>query len=467
MLRDFVQKEIAVKKLFLIGLVLSILPFLILTAFTHPAYDDYCWASRVLERGYFVTQKLLYDTYIGRYSSTALVTSAPLTFGSFVGNKIVTLFTVILTFVSIYCFVDAFLKSSLTRLDKLIAASFFTAVFSNQAPDITEAYFWVTGDLVYQLGGILTLFFFALVIRCADAPKGVKLVRTVVGCLLIAAIVGTNETSLLVLSLLVFTITIKSWTEKSDERWRWLLFSLVTIGCALIVILAPGNAVRSLYYPNRRRFFYSFQMSVAQEVRFLLTWLSGVPMVLGTILFIPIASRLSPKIALIRSRRIHPGITTFLLLMILFIGLFPPYWGTGTMGQHRTVNTVYLIFLIGWFINLIIWVDYLRERHKLELETLPRYVYVIGLPLLLLSLFPTNNTRTAIADLISGRAYRFDVAVKQRYAQFEQCAREGHVQSCERNRIEDLPTTITNPYFEDESACERRFWALRLSLQAK
>ena len=467
MLRELVRNETAVKKLFLVGLLVSILPFLILTFFTHPAYDDYCWALLVLQRGYIASQTQLYYTYIGRYFSTALVTAGPLTFGSFAGYKVVTLLTVVLTFVSGYCFVAAFLRPSAALIDKLIAASFLTALFSNQAPNVPEAYFWVTGDIVYQLGGILTLFFFALVIRSSDQSKGIKFLASLLGCFLIAAIVGTNEASLLVLTLLVLTITIKSWTEKNNDRWRWLGFSLVTILCALIVIVAPGNAVRSTFYPNRRRFFFSLGMSLGQEGRFLLTWFSNVPFILATILFIPIAARWSPKIVPLRHLRIHPAISAFLLLMIIFLGLFPPYWGMGMMGQHRTVNTVYFVFIFGWFVNLISWVDYLGERHKLTVENLPRYVYLIGLPLLVLNLLSTNNTRTAIADLVSRRAYHYDVEVKKRYARFEQCAREGRAQDCQRSTISDLPTSITNPYFESDPDCERQFWTIMVSPESK
>lgn len=467
MLRGLVRNETSVKRLFLAGLLLSIIPFLILTFFTHPAYDDYCWACHVLQRGYVATQKTLYDTFIGRYFSTALVTSSPLTFGSFAGYKAVTLLTIVLTFVSIYCFADAFLESNTALIDKLIAATFLTALFGNQTPDVTEAFFWVTGNIVYQLGGILTLFFFALVIRSADKSKGVGFLSFLLSCLLIAAIVGTNETSMLVLALLVFAITIKSWMAKSDRRWRWLVFSLVTIGCALIVIVAPGNAVRSAFFPNRRRFFFSLGMSLGQEVRFLLTWLSNVPFVLATILFIPIAARRSPKIVPLRRLRIHPAISSLLLIMIVFLGLFPPYWGMGMLGQHRTVNTVYFLFLIGWFVNVIIWVNYLRERHKLTIESLPKYVYIIGVPLLLFGLLSTNNTRTAIADLVSLRAYRYDVEMKKRYAQFGQCAREGHAEDCRRLTISDLPTSITSPYFEEDTDCERKFWNLRAPSESK
>src|SRR6266508_4531405 len=110
MLRALTQDENAVKKFVLVGLLAALVPFLILTFFTHPAYDDYCWVLLVKQRGYWATQKHLYNVFIGRYFSTSLITFTPLNFGSFVGYKAVTLLTIVLTFVSIYCLVDAFLR---------------------------------------------------------------------------------------------------------------------------------------------------------------------------------------------------------------------------------------------------------------------------------------------------------------------------------------------------------------------
>jgi hypothetical protein len=441
------------------GLSVSLLPYLALTFFTHPAYDDYCWVILTRRHGYLAAQKALYKTFIGRYFSTSLITFTPLNFGSFAGYKAITLLTILLTCLSIYVFVDAVLRSAVSRSEKMIAAGFLAALFSNQTPDITEAYFWVTGNLVYQLGGILTLLFFALVIRSSDRPGPIGIARLLLGCALIAAIVGTNETSMLSLAALVFAITVKSWIDRSDKRISWLVFSIVTIICAGIVIGAPGNGVRASYYhPHRYVYLYAMGMSLKQESSFLFIWLSNLSFALATIIAIPIASRLAAKIDFLRHLRIHPAISSFLLLLIVFFGFFGPYWGMGTMGQHRTVNTVYFLFVIGWFVNLLIWVEYCQQRYQLKPGLLPRYVHAVAVPLIIINLIFTGNTRVAITDLTSLRAYRYEVAMRERYARFAECARAGRVKDCPRPTITDLPVTLTSSYFEDDISCEREFW---------
>jgi len=461
MLRQLTSNKTFLRRLFLLALLLSILPFLILTYFCHPAYDDFCISAHALTTGFIERQINVYKVGAGRYFSTLVLTFSPLNVGSFAGYKAFGVATILLTFVSIFCLIHAIVRSAVPLIDKLIATSFLAALFSNQAPDITEAYFWTTGEIVYQLPLILSMLFFAVVIRSSDKSKGAKLFRLFLSCLLIVAIVGSNETSMLVIALLIFTITIAMWMAKSEQRWSWLIFSIITIFCVAVVIAAPGNTVRSSVFPGRHRFFYSLGMSFRQEVSFLLIWLSNFAFVFGTFLFIPIAGKLSDTIPFFRHIRVSPIVSSILLLFLVFLGLFPAYWGTGMMGQHRTVNTVYFFFLIGWFVNIVIWVDFLKRRRGFTFARLPNYVYVVGVPILLCTLLFSNNTKIAIADLVRGRAYRYDKLVYRRYAQFEQCARDGNVDNCPVERITDLPTTITNPYYETEVQCEKWFWKAR------
>jgi uncharacterized protein DUF6056 len=448
------------KKLFAVCLFLSLTPYLLLTVFTHPAYDDYTWAVLFQMRGFLRTQAHLYVTYIGRYFSTALVTLSPVSFGSMGAYKAVTFAIVLLTGVSIFTFVNSALKQSVSQLDKLMVSAFLWALFSNQTPDITEAYFWVTSDLVYQVGGILTLFFFALILKTESGSRRSAAVGTFAGGFLIAAIIGCNEVSMLVIDLLIFVIAATAWIKKSNRRWQWTAFIVVATICSLVVILAPGNAVRSSFYPNHGRFFFSIGMSVLQEARFLSTWLTNGAFMLATILFIPAASVLTKRVEILQRIRIHPFLATAVLLLMVFLGFFPAYWGMGMMGQHRTVNTVFFLFISGWFICLASWIDYLRSSYGWVLPPLPRFSYFIGLPLIFLSLCATNNTKEAIGDLISLRAYRYEQKATSRDEWLRTCANKAD-QVCSKPPISDLPSSITSPYFEDIGPAELRYWQLQ------
>ena len=451
----------AVKKALALGLLLSIVPFLLLTFFAQPAYDDYCLAAKARELGFVEALKDLYNTWTGKYFYAVLVNLSPVTFGSFAGYKAVALLLILLTFISIFCFASALLGRNVSPLDKLIAALFVTALYSNQMPDPTEGYYWAGSSLGYQVGGILSLFFFALAAKLRGRAKGVRLLIALGCCVVAVMAVGSSEVVMVVFVLLLSLITAKAFRERWETRWAWLSFCAVAVLCAAVVVAAPGNAIRSGFFPNRHKLFYSVAMSLAQEARFLLTWLSNSSFALGTLFFIPVAFELAGRIGLLKRLYVHPLVSTLLLLTIVFLGFFLPYWSTGMLGQHRTVNLVYFYFLVGWFINILIWAEYLKGKRRVAGAGLPAYVYAVGVPLLSLGLLFSNNTRGAVADLATGRAARYDLAVKKRRAQFEQCAREGRVRECPFEKIAEMPATTTNPYFEVHFGCELRYWEIR------
>jgi hypothetical protein len=457
-----VLNQARLKLLALATLLLSNLPFPILALFCHPAFDDYDFTSRAMTLGFFRWEKVIYTTVTGRYFSMFLLYFNPLKFGGIVGFKTATFLTVPILFVAAFAFINAFLQSTVTLADKLILSAFFVGLFSNQMPEITEMYYVMTSRISYLLPSILTLVFFALVLTASKKTKRIRLALQILAGVLIFAIVGASEISMLVLALLIFSVTINLWLDKQKESWIWLVFSIVTMACSAIVILAPGNTVRSAMFDSgQHRFIYSVGMSVRQELSFLIIWCSNLSFLFSTLLFIPLAANLSDRIAFFKHVRFHPLVCSLLLLLLVFFGFFPAYWSMGMMGQFRTVNTVYFFFLIGWFLNIAIWIDYLKRKRNFEFAQLPNYVYVISVPIILAALLFTNNTRPAFGDLARGRAYRYDKAVYQRSVELRQCIRADiFVKNCPMVSISDLPTTITKPYYETEFDMERYYWRI-------
>jgi hypothetical protein len=105
---DYLTKHgTAIKKALALGLLVSIAPFLILTLFTQPAYDDYCFSVNARALGFADSVKNLYNTWDGKYFYSVLRYLNPVTFGSFAGYKVVALLIVLLTFTSIFCFIPS------------------------------------------------------------------------------------------------------------------------------------------------------------------------------------------------------------------------------------------------------------------------------------------------------------------------------------------------------------------------
>ncbi|MFN2599461.1 MAG: hypothetical protein ABR563_20005 [Pyrinomonadaceae bacterium] len=445
------------------ALLLPSLPFAFLSAFAVPAYDDYGFAVTALRSGLVRTQTGWYRSISGRYFSTAVLSLGPLTFGSFTGYKIVALLIVLLTFASSFFFITAALGAQVALLNKLCMAALVTSLFSNQTPDVTEAYYWMPGSISYQLGCVLILFFFGLMIMSFRAPRGsARVLLLAAAAVSVFAAVGASETSMIFLLFLVSAATAKAFILGAESRTTWALVLAFGALCALVVFASPGNAARSACCPDRHRLLFSLQMSVAWGARFLSDWVTSPALLLSTILYLPVAGALAERSDLAREHfYLHPLTSLSLLLGVVFLGFFPVYWATGMFYEYRTVNAAYLFFLVGWFVNVSVWVGYLKRKRRVKIPRLPARVYAVGLPVLSAVLMVSNNTRVACADLFTGRARRYEQEVSRRHALFERCVSRG-AGDCPAEKIAEMPETTSNSYFELHPEAEQDYWRARM-----
>ena len=447
-------------KKFALGIILfSLAPFLILTIWTRPAYDDWVMTQAALQHGFFGAQKISYFGWTGRYTATALLSANPLVWDSYTGYKFIGLVLIVLTFVALYAFITVIFKRHFSRLERFLGAAFLLALFTNQTPDVTESYYWMTGAVTYQGGCIFALSFLSgLITACASSGMR-RLLAAVVAGIFLSLAIGSNETAMFVIWAVMLPVAIYKFIERHEDRWLVAAFLLLTAICSAVVILAPGNAVRSSWMTGSHRFFYSLKMSLLQEIRFIVTWIGNVSFILATIFLVPIAAAIRDKIPVLIPLSRAPLLLSAWLLILIFIGMFPPYWVTGNMGQHRTVNTVYFFFLIAWFLNVIAWVSYFGKRGARNFK-LPRYVWAFGLPVVLSGLLFLNNTRTSFMDLLSLRAYHYAQAVDQKRQLLRTCMMAQR-SDCSTQPLADLPETITNPYYELQPSAEMSFWRFK------
>jgi hypothetical protein len=447
------------KKMALGIILFSLAPFLILTVWATPAYDDWVMTQAALTSGFLGAQKVSYFGWTGRYTATALLSANPLVWDSFRGYKLISLALIVLTFVALYAFITVVFQRHFGRLERFLGAAFLLALFTNQTPDVTEAYYWMTGAVTYQGGCIFGLLFLSGLIAAGTSSGMRRWLMSVIAGVFLILTIGSNETVMFVMWAVMIPVAIFKFIERHEDRWLVAVFVLLTAICSAVVILAPGNAVRSSWMTGSHRFFYSLEMSLLQEIRFIVTWIGNVPFILATIFFVPIAATIRNRIPVLIPISRRPLLLSAWLLLLIFIGMFPAYWVTGNMGQHRTVNTVYFFFLIAWFLNVVAWVSYAGTRDAVNFK-LPRYVWAFGVPVLLSGLLFLNNTRTAFMDVLSLRAYHYAKAADQKRQLLRSCMMT-QLSDCSTQPIADLPETITNPYYELQPGPEKSFWRFR------
>jgi hypothetical protein len=133
-----------------------------------------------------------------------------------------------------------------------------------------------------------------------------------------------------------------------------------------------------------------------------------------------LSNKLSKKATLFsNSFYLTPLLSSAFLLLIIFVCVFPAYWSTGILGQHRTVNTAYFFFIILWFINLTVWINYFKNKANINFS-LNNTIKLIFVLIIWLDISFTRNGYGAAMDIFYNKARNFDKQMTRRYQIIEQ-----------------------------------------------
>ena len=229
-------------------LALALAPFLLLTAYNQPFFDDFRNAYWARQHGIWGVQNWLFQTWTGRFTSTFFLTALnPVTYGWLGGVKVMAAVMLVAQWASIAHFLRALLHTAL-RVSCSWATAGWTAallltLFCNAAPAPFSFLYWFCGAVVYQLPLIGLLNFAALAIRAGWGPGPGQWRNAGLACgPLVVALVG-NELTLVqavpVLALLAYALP----RAARPKLALWLaLGGLATA----VAVIAPGNWVRAM-----------------------------------------------------------------------------------------------------------------------------------------------------------------------------------------------------------------------------
>ena len=394
---------------FLFGLFLACLPFFYLFFFTNPVADDFVLSHRFQQTGFLELLKNTYLGWNGRYASTFFVYLSPLGFESFLGYKFSLLSIFLIMLLGNYFFIKQLLVHTKTNLH-LSLSLLLSLLFLNEMPIISEGIYWYTGAATYTLGSATAFVYLGFLVRSLRLKNNFIKGGVLTGLLFLSC--GFNEvlTFLVVflLGLAVF-VSFKNGFEKKKLITVQFLFSLLFMA---LLVFAPGNEGRGAMYEDSHRFWNSMLFSIAQVGRFSAKWMTSVPLLIASILYIDLNKRLMKEYAFFRNIfSINKWFSLSVLFSLIFICVFPPYWATGILGQHRTLNVAYAFFLPLWFLNLSVWYSYYEDRIKLLRFPFRRSLLVF---FLLLSILSMGNGFHALAAFFSGEAVLYDQQMNSR-----------------------------------------------------
>ncbi|MBN4072160.1 hypothetical protein JYT14_00360, partial [Flavobacteriales bacterium AH-315-E23] len=240
-----------------------------------------------------------------------------------------------------------------------------------------------------------------------------KFVHLLILTLILFFAIGFNE--ILMIGLLLFSVITFFIVKKNNlENSQIALFLLIaSIIFSSIMCLAPGNVIRDSLFSNNHQFIHSLASALAQTIRFFLYWISSAPLILLSVLYYFLNKELSKSNNLfVNSFYLTPLTSLLLLFLVIFIGAFPPYWATGILGQHRTMNISYLLFIIMWFVNLTVYFNLNQFRIK-EIST--KWELIIFIVIWSSFVF-TKNGYSAINDIQTGKAHEYNKLMIERYS---------------------------------------------------
>ncbi len=390
--------------------------------FAHPMADDFSYALKDVSQGAWNAALWEYDHWNGRYASNFLVLFGPLRGGLDAIHlyRLIPAALFVVTFLGAFTFMIALGRPALPGSHAAIAALIWTALFAHVMPDMSEGFYWYTGSVTYQLPNALCLFALALLIR-GIRNNALWVMIAIVPFL--AFIIGCNE--VIMLLVVVGTLLAGAWSFRQNLRWSaaGVVITVLIIGCALLMILAPGNAVRGAFFPERHQLLRSLGMSVLQTGRFTLEWAACPSLLLLSMVWWMHHRHLAQRFPLLSSGfGLSPWKSVPVLFAVIFLCVFPAYWSTGILGQHRTANVACFFFLPLWFMNLSVFAARFGGTVMRLHDTDRLRVTAALLLLVAVDLSFSGNSGEAITDLTTGRAERADVQLWNRYELLRQAA---------------------------------------------
>ncbi len=379
-----------------------LLPYLVLCAFAQPVADDLTYSFKTMTWGYWQAQQHDFMFWNGRYISNAILLANPMVWGFLSLYRLAALVLIILIPVTFYFFLSALFNKLFSSQQKQVGALAFSALFLCTMPDLAEGIYWYTGAMTYVLASLLTLVYISLVVLYVQQRFILnRFIHSIKCIVLLFIIAGFNEVNTLLLIAGHLLVLFFIWKDKVLRR-TLLIFGVLAILFSLLMILSPGNAQRGSFFTNNYNTSHSLYMSCAQVVRFFGKWAFFPPMLLAGIMFIPIGQRLYMQSTLFKQLAdIKLWQVIALLCGIIFLCVFPAYWGTGILGQHRTLNTACFFFIPVWLLFAFILSKHIGALR--QLNNMPERFQHYFIILFIACIFVSGNSGWGLIELASGK----------------------------------------------------------------
>lgn len=410
------------------GLLASLIPYFILAFFSYPSTDDFAYATKVLDFGFWAGQFETYNTWSGRYFATLLLSFNPVAQKWIWGFPLLPIALLLGLWGSLWYALNSALQAAtdaaadnadndrrpslLSKKQIFWLATTLFSIFLSHIQTPVQAFYWMAGAVTYTVPLILVSFAVGLFFKLYR--QGKLYFRHWLALLIFAPIiVGSNETIMLqwmaLLSLLLYFL----FRKYRKVNLGLLGVFLLSFMGSLVVILAPGNKVRTSHFQDAHRPFYAIYRTIGACIEHSVQFLSLPLILLSLVVLGWTLQNREAVLARIPSRMPKWLIFGFFSTMMTS-AFFPSMWAMGGNPPERVDNTTYFWFLLFWLMTLVIWVAQHPERYQDWLKKRPelfkseRLLFLSVLALLLI-----DNHRIAYSNLFVAEDYQKEWMARQ------------------------------------------------------
>lgn len=318
-----------IAKIFVFLELFSLVLLICLSFFAYPQADDFGFANLLNNFGWLGSQINRYETWFGRFSSTMLIVS-----GVGVDFSILCkVFPILILsgYLLAFYLVSGKLFDEVSREFRWIFAITTMFVFVSGMPSLSQGIYWFTGAATYAPANIAVLIFLSLFDSIHKNKNYILLI------LLGVFIIGANEVAMI---LLMFFIGGSLLTDYKNKK-IWLMFGIFAI-FSLIVVLSPGNAMRSQMFVRNHNLLVSVFKSSKTLLFLMFKWLCNPLLWCALLFFFYFKSKFQFKVIV---PNVRPWIIIVFMLFLMFCTLFPAFWSMNGRPPERALNSTYLIFL--------------------------------------------------------------------------------------------------------------------------
>ena len=454
-----------INKLMLVVIAVSLLAifslFIILAFYTNPTADDFDYAISFQDPDFDSVFSVVVDWYRRwnpRYLSVTLIGTYSKYLDLVKHYKFLSLFLFGVWLLSAYFLLRTLFENS-RRIVVAGAVLVLFVLYILTMPRVSSGFYWMNSAYQYQIGNVLLMSNLACMIRLARAKH--QYLFAPMSATLLFAVIGTTEMYMVLMVILVTTITIYVFATGHRYRTIWSSLLVVTLLSAALLILAPGNEGRGRHFVERHQFLFSVTMSFQHLGGWVIKWLREPLLWLATMLYVICSSYVSLQTGFNQKiNKVYFAIILPCWMLALFSCFFVAFWSMGVSLPDRAMNSVYLIFLAGWFALITVVLDdskVIRRKlsEVLRKKSIGQTIGVIVAIGMFVGFLNNHNLTTAYTDLFD-RAVLIDELYQTRYLVIAEAKAKSSKSTVNVPRIglTDRPSTI----MVDDITDDRNDW---------